>query len=387
MLEGRTPLGWLQLTHSRARFTVAACGVGFAVVLVFMQLGFMNMLFDATTTLHGKFDADIFILNKEDARQIDQSGSLSVRRLVQAMGVDGVADGEGLYVGTVNWTKPSDGETGNLFVMAINPSFDAFKDPEVSAQMRKLNVPGTFLFDRGSRGDYSAFIAAIDAETYPTAEIADVTGTAVGHFSFGVSFGIEAEAIISSDTFLAMQPSRDPDVINIGLVQVEQGQDPQVVAERINRVLAAEDAYAVTVADFKQVTRSFLRDNSPIAYIFSFGVAVGLIVGAIIVIQILSSDVQDHMGEYATFKAIGFTNRYLLGIVYEQSAILTVVGFVPGLGLSLLLYDVVGGAVAMAMTMPLQRVGLVFGLTALMCIGAGTIAMRRVYSADPAEVF
>ncbi|MES2813663.1 MAG: FtsX-like permease family protein [Pseudomonadota bacterium] len=113
----------------------------------------------------------------------------------------------------------------------------------------------------------------------------------------------------------------------------------------------------------------------------------GLFVGAIIVVQILSSDVQDHLGEYATFKAIGFTNRYLLGIVYEQSAILTVFGFVPALLLSLLLYRVVGMSVSMDMIMTVDRVALVFVLTALMCAIAGTIAMRRVYSADPAEVF
>ncbi len=76
-----------------------------------------------------------------------------------------------------------------------------------------------------------------------------------------------------------------------------------------------------------------------------------------------------------------------MGIVYEQSAILTLAGFLPGLLLSLLLYNVVGAAVAMDMVMTMDRVILVFLLTALMCAVAGTIAMRRIYSADPAEVF
>jgi putative ABC transport system permease protein len=114
---------------------------------------------------------------------------------------------------------------------------------------------------------------------------------------------------------------------------------------------------------------------------------VGLFVGAVIVVQILTSDVQDHLAEYATFKAIGFKNSYLLSIVYEQSAILTIAGFLPSLLLSLLLYQLVGAAVSMDIHMTWQRVGLVFVLTAAMCAIAGTIAMRRVYSADPAEVF
>lgn len=56
MLNGRTPLGFLQLTHNKTRFVVACAGVGFAVVLVFMQLGFMNMLFDATVQIHKRFN-------------------------------------------------------------------------------------------------------------------------------------------------------------------------------------------------------------------------------------------------------------------------------------------------------------------------------------------
>jgi putative ABC transport system permease protein len=127
--------------------------------------------------------------------------------------------------------------------------------------------------------------------------------------------------------------------------------------------------------------------ESPIAYIFSFGVIMGLVVGLVIVIQILSTDVQDHLPEYATFKAMGFTNRSLLSIVYEQSTILTVFGFIPGLLASLVFYELVKRGVSMPIAMPLDRVLMVFALTAAMCLVAGTIALRRVSTADPAEVF
>jgi putative ABC transport system permease protein len=143
----------------------------------------------------------------------------------------------------------------------------------------------------------------------------------------------------------------------------------------------------MTVAEFIRQSRSFLIKESPIAYIFTFGVIMGLVVGIVIVIQILSTDVQDHLPEYATFKAMGFTNRSLLGIVYEQAAILTLFGFLPGFLVSLGLYELVRRGVSMPITMPLDRVVMVFVMTAAMCAIAGTIAMRRVSKADPAEVF
>ena len=56
-----------------------------------------------------------------------------------------------------------------------------------------------------------------------------------------------------------------------------------------------------------------------------------MLVGLVIVYQVLSTDVADHLREYATFKAMGYPHRFFLGIVFEEALILGVIGFVPGL--------------------------------------------------------
>jgi putative ABC transport system permease protein len=387
MLRGRTPLGWLQLTHSKSRFIVASAGVGFAVLLVFMQLGFMNMLFDATTVIHQQFVADLVMMSVDAEGIVPDSGDFSRRRLVQAAGVAGVRDWAEIYIGTLSWTKPSDSTTGQIVVFGVPTDIRVFTNSALDAQIPLLRTAGTMLIDEGSRGDYRAFFARIAAGEQPTVKLAGETVTAIGTFDFGASFGTEAYGIVSRETFLQLDQSRNPGVINMGLLTIEPGLDQHKVAAAITEAVGAAEVKVWTMPDFIEVTRNFLRVNSPISTIFTFGVLVGLFVGAVIVVQILTSDVQDHLGEYATFKAIGFKNSYLLAIVYEQSAILTVFGFVPALVLSLLLYRVVGQAVAMDMIMTWARVGWVFVLTVGMCLTAGTIAMRRVYSADPAEVF
>jgi len=40
----RTPLAWKNLTHDVRRLAVAVSGVAFAVILIFMELGFLNAL-------------------------------------------------------------------------------------------------------------------------------------------------------------------------------------------------------------------------------------------------------------------------------------------------------------------------------------------------------
>jgi putative ABC transport system permease protein len=372
-LLGRTPLGWLQLVHHPMRLTMAIAGVAFAVVLVFMQLGFMNMLFDTTVMFHRQIKADIVLVNPV-ARNLIDIRTFPRRRLIQALGVEGVADGDAMHIAQINWVKPGTRDRGIILAFGVRSDFDAFKTAGVSEQQSILALPGTALFDTGSRGDFRSFSQSIRDSARPTTEISGKTITFEGTFRLGASFGSEGSIIVSDQTFFAM-------------IRVLPGYDPEDVARRISAVVAGEDVKVMTINQFISESRNFLVKESPIAYIFSFGVIMGLVVGTVIVIQILSTDVQDHLPEYATFKAMGFTNRSLLSIVYEQSTILTVFGFIPGFLIALGLYELVRRGVSMPITMPLDRVLTVFALTAAMCLIAGTIALRRVSKADPAEVF
>jgi putative ABC transport system permease protein len=383
---GRTPLGWLQLVHHPMRFMMALAGVAFAVILVFMQLGFMNMLFDTTVMFHRQLKADIVLVNPA-ARNLLDSRTFPRRRLIQALGVEGVADGEALHIGQVNWVKPGTNDRGNILAFGVRNDFDAFKTPGVSGQMAALSVPGAALFDTGSRGDFRAFSQSIRDGAQPFTEVAGKVITFEGTFRLGASFGSEGAIIVSDQTFFAIAPRANPGTPNIGLIRVLPGHDPVEVARRIATVVAGQDVKVMTIDQFITTSRNFLARESPIAYIFTFGVIMGFVVGVVIVIQILSTDVQDHLPEYATFKAMGFSNVRLLGVVYEQSAILTVFGFLPGLAAALGLYELVKTGVSMPISMPLSRVAMVFAMTAVMCLIAGTIALRRVRKADPAEVF
>ena len=93
----RIPLAWLLLTRQPLRLLVALAGISFAGILMFMQLGFRDGLFDASVTVHRLFDADLVLMSPRSMSSISMSG-FPRRRLVQAMAHDDVVG-----ITPVNW--------------------------------------------------------------------------------------------------------------------------------------------------------------------------------------------------------------------------------------------------------------------------------------------
>ena len=105
------------------------------------------------------------------------------------------------------------------------------------------------------------------------------------------------------------------------------------------------------------------------------------------VYQILYTDVADHLAEYATLKAMGYTDLYLLQVVFQEALILSILGYFPGLAISWVLYGLTAKATFLPIAMTIANVLLVLSLTVLMCTISGAIAVRKLRAADPADIF
>jgi putative ABC transport system permease protein len=77
--------------------------------------------------------------------------------------------------------------------------------------------------------------------------------------------------------------------------------------------------------------------------------------------------VADHLAEYATLKAVGFTDGSLVFIVLQQAVLLAVLGFVPGLLLSYQFYKLAAQGTLLPLQLTLGTCLVVFALTVLMC--------------------
>jgi putative ABC transport system permease protein len=384
-LRRRTPLGWLQLSHNKGRLLVALAGIAFADVLMFMQLGFQESLYESNTKIRGKLAADIVLVSPK-AKNTQNLSTFARRRLYQAKDIPGVASARALYSGNITWKNPETRQDATLQIIGFDPSYPAFKIPEMNQQLNKVKLPDVLLFDRTARGDYQQTLQRLNQGQAVTTEAEKRTISVRGLFSLGASFGTDGLLVTSDQNFLRLFPRRGAGSVSIGLINVKPGYDPQQVVQELQQHLP-DDVEVMTIAKFVDDEQQYWRSESPIGFIFTIGAAMAFVVGVVIVYQVLSTDVNAHLKEYATFKAMGYRQGYLLGIVFEESLILAVLGFMPGVVLPMGLYYVAAKATALPIYMTLSRAISVLILTLVMCLFSGAIATRKLQSADPADMF
>ena len=384
-LQDRTPLGLLQLKHDPLRLLTAIAGILFADVLIFMQLGFLYALYKSNTQYPRAVEADIVIASKE-AVSFSKLRTFTRRRLYQAQDIPGVVSADPLYIGSKEWRNPQTREKKSLQVIGQSLDRPAFDLPEVNQQLEAVRLPDHVLFDEGSRGDYAEMIETFRQGGTATTEMGDRTVTVAGLFKVGASFAADGALITSDQNFLRLFPRTDASSVSLGLVQIEADADPVKVKRDLEAHLP-DDVQVFTSDEYIDFELYEIQTNSSIGFVFGLGTAMGFIVGVVIVYQVLSTDVNSHLAEYATFKAMGYRNSYLLFVVIEEALILSVLGFIPSFFLAIGAYQLTAAATALPLVMPVSRASYVFALTLGMCILSGAIATRRLQAADPADIF
>lgn len=379
------PLGWLQLWHRKLRFVVALAGIAFAVMLILMQLGFRSSLFDSAVRWHHAFVYDVAIFSRE-SQFIVRPESFSSRRLYQALAVEGVRSVSPVYIAQVTWKNPETFDFRNVYTVGIDPDDDPLTAPGVSEQLDVIRLQDVLLYDTASRPEQGPVAARIRAGQVVTTEANDRTIRIGGLFTLGTSFGIDANMVTSEDNFLRLFPARKRTQINLGLVRVNAGVDPVRVRDEL-RALLPSDVLVMTRNDFTTREIAYWNSAQPIGFVFAFGAIIGFVVGTVIVYQILFSDVSDHLAEYATLRAIGYSNGYISRVVVQQALILAVLGYGLGTLATLRLYALTRHATNLPIELTTQRAVTVLIATIAMCAISGLLALRRVRKLDPAEVF
>lgn len=390
-MRRRTPLAWRNLTHQPRRLGAAVCGIGFAVVLMFMETGFRNALFDSTVEILRRLDADIILVHKAQYSLLAPQG-FERRRLLQARECLGVASAEPLYVEILQsvWKLPFR-RAHPIRVIAWNLDAPVFRLPEVNRQLDALRRPRSALFDMAGKlprygvpGDPREIVALSGVE------LSGRSLNVVGTFHMGTDFFNDGNLLMSDANFAAYFPRRaagDPlDLVDIGLVRLTPGAEAAAVRRALEERLSPEILVAAR-DDFINREISFWSRSTPIGFIFLLGTIIGFVVGVIICYQILHADVADHLREFATLKAIGYPGTRLVRVVLEESFLLCAISFLPGLALSALLYHLLARWTGLLMRLSLERGALVFALTLGMCLLSGALAVRKVLSADPADLF
>jgi len=381
----RIPLAWLLLTRQPARLAVALAGIAFAGILMFMQFGFRDGLFDASVVIHRRFDADLVMISPRSTSSVSMAG-FPRRRLVQAMADPDVIGTTPVNWNLLLWRNPDTRDTRSILALGFNPSDPLFRDSDLEERSGVLTQLGRILFDERSRAEFGPVAEWFRDGRVVESEINGRRVRVAGLVSIGASFGADGNMLTSSETFLDLLPDTPPGSIEVGLIRLRAGADAEAVARRIQAQLPP-DARVLTRQGFIDFEMDYWRSSTAIGFIFTLGAAMGFVVGCVIVYQILYSDVSDHLAEYATLMAMGYRLRSLLGVVAREGLLLAVLGYLPAYAAGLGLYALVRDATNLPVGMDLDRALLVFGLILAMCMGSAFMAMRRLADADPAEIF
>ncbi|OYE04111.1 ABC transporter permease DevC [Nostoc sp. 'Peltigera membranacea cyanobiont' 232] len=384
-MNQKIPLSWLQLTREKTRLAVALAGIAFADILMFMQLGFRDALYYSNVRFHNSLQGDIVLINSQSSAVLAMR-SFSQRRLYKALDLRAVQSVHPIYLDFTIWKNPITGRPRSILIFGMNPETNIVNLPGVQENLDKLKLPDVVLFDRSSRVEYGPIAANYDQGKTVTAEVRRRQIKVGGLFTLGASFGADGNLITSDVNFLRIFSNRQPGLIDIGLIRLKPGADAEVVAQELRKYLPKE-VNVLTKQEFIEFERNYWANSTAIGFIFTLGTVMGFIVGTVIVYQILYTEVADHLAEYATLKAIGYTQNYLLMVILQEALLLAVLGYFPGIVFSLFMYSSARDATLLPVFMSFDRAVMVLILTMLMCIISGAIAVRKLRSADPADIF
>ena len=381
---------WLQLKHQKVRLLVALSGVIFSVVIIFMQLGIRDALFDSAVRFHQSLQGDIFLISPRSTALIAMK-SFPERRLLQSLAFDEVDYVSPIYLDFAQWKNPNTRNYWrNIFVLGINLRHPVLNLPGITENIEKLKMPNTVLFDQGSRSEFGTIAQDFRRDGSVSTELGNPNGNrkvnVVGLFQLGTSFGSDGNLVTSHINFLRIFDNRKKGFIDVGLIKLKPNQDIQKTLEKLRKYLP-KDVRVLSKSEFVNFEKKYWQTSTAIGFIFNLGVALGIIVGVVVVYQILYTNVSEHLSEYATLKAMGYRHRYLLSMVLQQAFLIAVLGYIPGFLIANIQYEFTKNATLLPVNMSLDRAVFVFILTLVMAFVSGATAVKKLQDADPADIF
>lgn len=375
----RTPIAWLNTIQNRKRTAAAVGGICFAVLLIFMQAGFLGAARLNASLAYRMLDFDLIITSRAYLT-LPRSETVDRFRLRQARSIPGVAQVSALSIEGADWRPAHRRDTASCFVFGVAPGEPIFRDPAINAALGRLREPASVCVDRNARASFGPW------DVGGRATINGVSLGIVGGYHLGMGLLADGSAIVSEETYRRLYQLPDLPRVNFGLVRLAAGADPSVVAGALRTALPP-DVLVMSRAEIIEREERYFVTVKPIGIMFQVGMLVAFLVGAVILYQILSSEITNRMREFATLKALGYTEGFIYRVGIRQGVLFSLLGYFPSLVLALALYRGLRALSGFPVYMDWGRVLLVFGLSLAMCAIAAALSLGKIRRADPADLF
>lgn len=378
----RTPIAWLLLAHDWPRTTRASAGLTAAVVLMFVQLGFRNGLFDGQRLILDQLDAEVFLLPRiRPSQSVDYQHRFSRRRIYQVQSHPLVEGAWPLWAHyPAIWKDHRHEDLLPVRVIGYRVGDPIWRDGPGSPDSLLLRRIDTLAVDRQFRGRETASLLDSSIEiNHHRFQVVDLT-------DIGCDFVADGNVFMSDQNFVRLFPHLGVENVSAAVVRLKAGADKQTVVRELKQMLPA-DVDVVSKVEALQREDQFWSKSTPVGIVFTVGMGLGFIVGLLIGYQVLQTEIADNLSQFTVLEAIGYPARFLMVIVIKESLLLAIFSFVPGLCFSAGIYFVLSYMTAMPMRLSGWRIGVVAALTVTMCVLSGLLAIRQVLKSDPADAF
>ena len=369
-------IGLLLLMHKPGRLVLSCCALSVAVIIMFVELGLFRGIVDSQSNLPTLIDGDLVVLSQRRVH-LNKFNKFPIIRIHQLAALREVAQALPVYRSAEGLRNPQTGRLKRVFVYAF-PIEEMPFDIAVPTNLRRLlNQPGTLLFDQSSRRIYG------DLSVGDPVELGDRTYELIGFTRIGPNLVSDGNVVLSESTWLSTDRSRRP---TMGVIRLAEGIELEEGRRAILDAIGG-DLDVFTPQELRSREVAYTVQVAPIGLIFAVGMVAGLVIGVLICYQVLFNEINDHLTQFATLRAIGFPNGFLSRIVVEEALIVSLVGFGLGSAVSYWLYDFIAKESAMVMNFHLSSTLMIFGLSVLMCLTAGLIAARKCLETQPADLY
>ena len=365
------------LLHDKTRFLITVSGVGFAVTLVFVQVGlFRGLLSNASLTIE-RIDADLWVTAR-NTPNIDFSNAFSEMHVQRVRSIPGVARADNLIVWFARVSLPT-GANENAEIYALE-NFERWGLPwnVIAGDPRDLRRGKYVILDESAKkrfgafqeGDYREFSGQRLKIIGRTREARSFTTNPIAFMDYRVAQSLNRQDLHNRTTYM--------------VVKLAPGADVESVRSEIRRRLPYNDVR--TQSEWANRSESYWTDNTGLGLNMMMTVFLGCLVGVVVVAQTLYTSTMEHIKEFATVKAIGGTNRDIYLILGKQAVIAAVLGFGLGAAMAYGIGPLMARIDLKLLITPLFSAHVFLG-TLVLCVAASAISFRKVAGLDPAMVF
>jgi putative ABC transport system permease protein len=375
----RTPIAWFNSIEKPRRTATAVGGMAFALLLIFMQAGFLGAARTNVSIIYAALDSDI-VIHSRAYLTLPRSDPFDRLRLTQASSVPGVLSVTRVMVDTCAWRNFQSGSSSGGFLIGVPVGSSPFIDPGINSQLITVRPTLTALVDRKSRPSYGPW--QVGGKCILNNQPVQITGS----YELGLGLLSDGSIIVSDETYERLQGPSLSRYANLGLIKLAPGANRESVIAALRATLP-NDVVILPKAEVMEHEQHYFLSVKPVGIMFQVGMIVAFAAGAAILYQILSSEMSKRMGEFATLKALGYPNRSIYAIGIGQGLIYALLAYTPALLLGIALYWVARKLSGFPIYMDANRAGFVLVLALLMCAIAAVLSLWKIRRADPASLF